>query len=128
MDYFSERWFKEGATKDVYMAAQAQAAEKNRNLEPENELEPWDCVGLTGYRAILSHRQGTWQALFAMRYTMPDSDTGSGSYKARSAWLDTVAAIRNKIDRNEAVTLEEFEFLKEVHDWLLAASAPGAAS
>lgn len=69
---FNKTWLKKGVPYKIYVDATALAAQKNREIEnEEDEKEPWDCLHLIDYRDIIVQN---WQKLFEKNYTRPGQE------------------------------------------------------
>jgi DNA sulfur modification protein DndB len=117
-DHFGARWFKDGVPVKVYQNASALAIEKNREREPEEEVEPWDCLHLTDYQQILQKDFATWQELFEATYTRPGEESKSGGWKAKSGWMSELIRIRNENAHTYSVKESEYNYLVAIHAWL----------
>lgn len=118
-DRFGVSWFKKGVPLKVQQDATLLAIEKNRDLDPEDEIEPWGALHLIDYQKVLLHDHALWQELYAKRYTKPGEEKKPGGWKARTDWLFELNKIRNKNDHDYAVSEEEFEFLVTLTTWLV---------
>lgn len=112
-------WFKKGVPFPVYESSTAMAAKKNREITEGPEKEPWDCLHITDYRKIATS-QGNWKNIFEDAYTRPGEEKISGGAQAKTKWLDKLNRIRNATDHEYSVKRDEFEFLQEIHDWLVS--------
>jgi DNA sulfur modification protein DndB len=112
------RWFKDGVPERVYEDATMLAAKKNRERDDADEVQPWDCLMLSDYGAILQHSHANWQAVFKDRYTRPGDETKAGSWKGRVSWLRRLVEIRNEAAHNYSVKEEEYNFVSQIHGWL----------
>lgn len=117
-DHFGSAWFKKGVPVAVYESAHAMAAQKNRDILDGQEKEPWDCLHISDYRKIATAK-GNWGAIFETSYTRPGEEKISGGAAAKTKWLDKLNKIRNDTDHEYSVKEDEFEFLKELHEWLI---------
>ena len=117
-DRFGPRWFKDGVPKNVYQDASNLAADKNRERDTADEVEPWDCLHLIDYQKILQRDFATWQELFERQYTRPGEESKSGGWKGRTSWLGELNRIRNENDHTYSVKESEYNFLVAIHTWL----------
>lgn len=117
-DHFGSRWFKDGVPHSVYQSASALAIEKNRDRDADDEVEPWQCLHLIDYKAILQRDSKTWQELFAQQYTRPGEESRSGGWKGKSDWLNELNKIRNENAHTYSVKESEYNFLVAIHTWL----------
>lgn len=110
-------WFKLGIPKAVYDAATKLASDKNYEAKTkEEEVEPWDCLTLINYRAIAIYASN-WRDLFEKAYTKPGDE--SGNKESKTEWIQKLGSIRNNNFHSYSVKEEEYEFLKELKEWLL---------
>ncbi len=117
-DHFGPRWFKDGVPLKVYQSAISLAAEKNREKDSDEEVEPWDCLVLTDYQQIFQHNYQLWQELFEKQYTRPGEESTKGGWKARTSWMSKLITIRNSNAHTYSVQESEYDFLVAVHTWL----------
>ncbi len=122
-DRFKARWEKDGIPLKVRQEATQLALEKNQDKDLSDDLEAWDCLYLIGYEKILQQDHTLWQEIFAKRYTRPGEETKPGGWKAKTAWLNELNRIRNKVAHNESVKEEEYEFLVSLKAWLVDGQA-----
>jgi len=121
-EHLGARYFKDGVPAAVYTKASELAVEKNRTLDPDDEVEPWDCLYITDYQKIFQSKFELWEKIFASRYTKPGDE--SKAWKTQSAWMSDLIRIRNDSAHNHAVKETDFRFLVALVDWL----KPGAGS
>ena len=106
-------WWKKGVPLDVYEAAELLATKKNREIDdPSKEEDPWNQIHLIDYRKIILHN---WGKLFQQKYSFPGV---KGDKNEKTAWLVKLNSIRNQNFHEYSVSEEEFNFLKNVHDWI----------
>jgi len=106
-------WWKRGVPLDVYEAAELLATKKNREIEdPNQEENPWNQIHLIDYRKIILHN---WSKIFQQNYSFPGV---KGDKSEKTAWLYKLNIIRNQNFHEYSVKQEEFDFLKEVHQWI----------
>jgi len=114
VEYGRTNWWKKGVPFKVYEAAELQASKKNREIEdPDKEEEPWGQLHLIDYREIILHN---WRKIFEDKFAYPDV---KGNKEEKTKWLEKLNRIRNQNFHVYSVTEEEFNFLKELHSWLL---------
>ena len=118
---FGQRWFKDGVPPKVYSAAFGKAAEKNRERDLEDEVDPWDCLLLIDYKAIIEyHSHAVWEELFEKRYTKPGDEDRPGGWKGKLSWMVELNRIRNETDHPPYTVEEsEYQFLQELTEWLV---------
>jgi DNA sulfur modification protein DndB len=117
-DHFGSRWFKDGVPYKIYHDAMELAAEKNRDRDTADEVEPWDCLHLSAYQQILQHDHKTWQELFERQYTRPGEEARKASWRSKTSWLIELNRIRNENDHTYSVKESEYNFLVAIHTWL----------
>ncbi|WP_376713476.1 DGQHR domain-containing protein [Mycobacterium intracellulare] len=125
-DHYGGDWYKRGVPKNVQLAAGQLAVEKNLEIaDPNDEVEPWDCLFLVDHQKILTANHELWQELFAKRFTRPGDERLRGGWKERSSWIGRLNEIRKKTHHagrrtsGSAVSEEEFEFLTTLTSWLI---------
>ena len=112
-DEYKQHWWKKGVPLKVYEEAELLASQKNREIDdPEKEVEPWDQLHLIDYRKIIIDK---WR-IFQDKYAHPDAQ---GNKEEKTKWLVKLERIRNQNFHVYSVTEEEFDFLREIHSWLL---------
>lgn len=117
-DELGASWFKEGVPLKVYRDASNLAVDKNRELDEEEEVEPWDCLNLIHYQDILQDDHARWMELFEQRYTRPEDENKKGGWKARTSWISELNRIRNDVAHSYAVSQEDYDFLVSLKTWL----------
>jgi len=116
---YGDRWFKVGVPDKVYAAAFALAAQKNRDRDTADEVEPWDCLVLIHYREIATYSDKQWKELFEKRYTKPGDEQKRGR-DARTTWMVELNRIRNELAHPAyGVKETEYQFLRELTEWLI---------
>jgi len=119
IDKFGENWFVEGVPRNVRESSMNMAVKKNVDLPPDKQVDPWECLYIVDYSAIMTQRQELWLELFAERYTLPDDVKSKASWKTRSSWLSELNRIRNQNVHTYTVKPSEYEFLAKVTGWIL---------
>ncbi|MBA2678032.1 MAG: DGQHR domain-containing protein [Ktedonobacteraceae bacterium] len=112
-------WFSRGVPRKVRESSMQLATSKNIDLEPDQHVDPWDCLHLIDYNAILTQNHEWWIELFAKRYTRPDDESRPGSWKNRANWIVELNRIRNENAHTYVVKPSEYEFLTELVTWLV---------
>ena len=105
----------------MFLYATALATQKNFEREPGDELEPWDCLHLSDYHSIVTFTHAQWQELFQSQYTRPLDEGAPGGWKDKTNWMAKLNEIRNEVDHNYAVTEDQYEYLVDIHSWLMDA-------
>ena len=113
------KWFHLGVPRKVRESALLLMAQKNVELDPDDQVTEWDCLHLIDYQTIMVQSQEIWLELFAKRYTRPGEETKTGSWKARTNWLVELNRIRNENAHTYVVKPKEYEFLTGLTSWLV---------
>lgn len=117
---FGANWYRQGVPRKVRESAAKIAAERNLDASSDaDEVQPWDCLYLIDYEAILLQDNQLWIRLFEKRYTRPGDEQKKGGWKARTGWLRELNEIRNNLMHNRGVTSEDHEFLIALVTWLI---------
>ncbi len=112
-------WFKTAVPKSVYDDTIKRAADKNRTISSkEDDVEPWDCLHIIDYRKIAIYERN-WSEIFEKHYTKPGEEQLRGGKEAKTGWMQKTEAIRNENVHSYRVKEEEYEFLGEIHEWLI---------
>lgn len=112
-------WFKLGVPKVVYDRATALASEKNYTItDGAAEVKPWDCLTLIDYRRIAIYG-ANWANIFAKSYARPGEERLSGGKETKTEWMQKLESIRNNNFHSYSVKEEEYNFLVELHNWLI---------
>lgn len=113
------QWFKLGLPKSVYDEAIKRAADKNYEAKTKSEeVEPWDCLNIIDYRKIATYGKN-WSEIFERPYTKPGEEKISGGKEAKTGWMQKLERIRNENFHSYSVKEEEYDFLCELHEWLI---------
>ena len=115
------RWFRLGVPQKVRESAMTTAARKNVDLDPDEQVDHWDCLYLIDYHTIITQSQEIWNELFAKRYTRPGQESKSGSWRSRASWLVELNRIRNENGGHYTYSVKpkEYEFLTQLTAWLV---------
>lgn len=114
---YGNSWFKKGVPPQIAKKAIELAYDKNLKVEnEEDEIKPWDCLTIISYRAIASKN---WRDLFEKDYTRPDERNLRGGKDAKTKWMTKLEQLRNENVHQYYVSEEEFNFLKDLHSWLI---------
>ena len=116
---YGDSWFKAGVPTKIGKEAVARAATKTYESDSGKTIEAWDCLHLIDYMEVLQYDNASWKELFESRYTRPGTEQLPGGWKKRSDWIRELNDVRNKTHHSHTVSQEEYEFVAEVHDWLL---------
>ena len=122
--YHGENWLIIGLPKKVYDSINSLASDKKYE-NPEEDVQPWDCLNLIHYRDIAMYNW-TKISIFEKKYTRPGEEKISGGKDAKTKWIEKLSKIRNKVSHHSHnsgnVTKAEYELLTEIYDWLLKES------
>lgn len=116
---YASRWVKDGVPAKVVTDASARMIEKNLHLDPDEEVEMWDCLNLIQFQQVLQFKHEQWTELFIEQYTRPEEIDLPGGWKSKTSWMTRLNEIRNKIAHDHVVKEGEYEFLTELHGWLI---------
>lgn len=122
---FASEWEREGVPRSVRKDIQDRATEKNLDAAPGEEVAPWDMMYIIDYHKVLTSSHELWEKRFAQRYTRPADEDLSGSWKLRLGWIKSFNPIRNDVMHGRPITEENYAFLVELRDWLLASDSGG---
>lgn len=117
--YGRDSWFKKGVSPQVQDTAVLLATQKNRDIDNSTEeMTPWDCLTIIEYRKI-SIYGSNWKDIFEKVYTKPGEEKISGGKDEKTKWLEKLNRIRNQNFHSYSVKSVEYEFLCELHEWLI---------
>lgn len=122
-DEFGPQWYREGVPRRIRVEAGKLAVEKNAERDVGDEVEPWDCLYILDYQAILTQNFELWKRRFEKRYTPPGDENKAGGWKARSDWIHRMNDLRNDIMHGRSINPEEHDFLVTVTTWLIKGQA-----
>jgi DNA sulfur modification protein DndB len=122
-DEYGATWLKAGVPKKIQVDAGKVAVERNAERDPGHELEPWDCLYIVDFKAIMTQTQDMWKRLFEQRYTRPGDEAKAGGWKARSDWIVKLNDLRNEVSHGRTVTAEDHDFLVTLTTWLIKGQA-----
>ncbi len=116
---YGEGWFKKGIPPQVQDTLVLSAAQKNREIENKSEeVEPWDRLNIIDYRKIAEYGSN-WKDLFETLYTKPGEEKIRGGKTEKTKWMQKLEYIRNQNFHTYSVKEEEYDFLCELHEWLI---------
>lgn len=118
ISFYGSAWFKKGVPATVYEEAGLRAITKNREVENDEEVEPWDCLNMIDYRKISSYGNN-WKDIFEKHYTKPGEEKIRGGKDEKTKWMQKLERIRNQNMHSYTVKEDEYDFLTELHDWLI---------
>jgi len=117
--FYGKNWFKKGVPPQVQEAATLMALAKNREIEaPEDEKDPWDCLNIIDYRKIAIYGSN-WRDIFEGNYTQPNRGKKGGNKEDKTNWMQKLEKIRNQNFHEYSVKEDEYEFLCDLHDWMI---------
>ncbi len=116
--HYGEAWFKKGVPQTVYEDAGRLAMLKNREVEKEEEVEPWDCLNMIDYRKVAIYG-ANWKDVFERHYTRPGEEKIQGGKEEKTKWMQKLERIRNQNFHSYSVKEEEYDFLESLHNWLI---------
>lgn len=112
-------WFKSGLPKKVYDDANQRASDKNYEAKTKaEEVEPWGCLNIIDYRKIAIYGRN-WSEVFEKHYTKPGEEKLRGGKDAKTGWMQKLEKIRNQNFHSYSVKEDEYEFLCDLHEWLI---------
>lgn len=116
-DKYGSTWFRSKCIpKSVYDEAQKMASDRNYSKgEDEPDCLPQDMLHLINYREIALYGSN-WSEMFEPILGYPK---GRGNKKDRTEWMVKLNNIRNQNFHTYSVSVAEYEFLKELKEWLL---------
>ncbi|HCN83669.1 MAG TPA: hypothetical protein DIT07_08615 [Sphingobacteriaceae bacterium] len=118
-DFYGTNWFKKGIPPLVQDSAVLMANQKNRELDDdEAECVPYDCLNIIDYRKIALYGSN-WRDIFDKAYTKPDEMKINGGKDEKTKWMQKLERIRNQNVHSYSVKQDEYEFLGEIHEWLI---------
>ena len=112
-------WERLGVPRNVRKAAGDRATEHNLDVDPDEDMSAWDMMHIADFYNVVVYEHKTWQDRFAERYTKPDEEDLSGSWKKRAAWMKQLIPIRNDVSHGRAVSEQNYAFIVELGEWLL---------
>lgn len=117
-----KNWVIQGLPRPIYDRAKKEADDQNyeaiRNGAAEGNVTIWECVTLAECRVIATSGN-YWSTLFDDVLTRPEEKGQQGTKEAKTAWLQTINAIGNKLTKpSYSVSTKEFELIKSVYNWL----------
>jgi DNA sulfur modification protein DndB len=121
--FYGNSWFKKGVPPQVQESATLMALTKNREIDAsEDEKTPWDCLNIIDYRKIAIYGSN-WRDIFEAVYTQPSRSKKGGNKEDKTSWMQKLETIRNHNFHEYSVKEDEYEFLCNLHDWLIKKNA-----
>jgi DNA sulfur modification protein DndB len=118
-DEYGNDWERRGVPAKVRKELRIRAIDKNLDLPPNEEVDPWDMMYLIDYRDILTQNHDLWKKRFEKRYTKPGEEAKAGGWKGRSSWIGELNEIRNDVSHSRGISEEALALLVELRSWLL---------
>ncbi len=118
-DEHGGEWERFGIPSKVRRDILVRAAEKNADLPPGEQVEPWDMMYLIQYYEILTQNHERWRNRFEKRYTKPGDEKKTGGWKERSSWIHKLNEIRNSVSHSRRIDEDAFALLVDLRSWLL---------
>lgn len=116
---YGHNWFKKGVPPKIGEEATKLMYQKNREIEnEEDEVSEWDCINIIAYREIALKN---WK-IFEQFYTRPEEKKITGGKEAKTNWMVKVERLRNQNFHSYYVSEEEYDFLEEIHNWLIVSN------
>jgi DNA sulfur modification protein DndB len=117
--HHGQSWFKKGVPPQVQESATVMALKKNIKIEKsENEKTAWDCLNIIDYRKVAIYGSN-WRDIFEEAYTQPNTSKKSGNKEDKTSWMQRLEEIRNQNFHEYSVKEEEYNFLCDLHNWLI---------
>ena len=121
-EYYGDNWVIKGIPKSVYKRAKGEADEKNYELisnDEESDISEWDCVTLKECRDIVQYGKN-WSEIFENIITRPEERKRTGGKEAKTEWLETVNAEKNKLTKpTYSIPKATFELISSIYSWLV---------
>jgi len=116
-DKFGKDWFRKAVPANVQDEASLRANQKRRERDTD-EVDVWDCLNIIDYRKVATYGSN-WKDIFENLYTKPGEEKISGGKDSKTKWMQELERIRNQNFHEYSVKEDEYEFLKELHEWLI---------
>lgn len=119
---YGKNWVIQGLPRQIYDRAKNEADDQNyeavRNGASEGDVTIWECVTLAECKTIATSGNH-WSTLFDEILTRPEERGQSGTKESKTAWLQTMNTIANKLTKpSYSVSTKEYKLIESVHDWL----------
>jgi DNA sulfur modification protein DndB len=126
-DEYGKDWERLGVPRKIRKESAERAIEKNLDLDPSEQVGGWDMMYIVDYYEVIkSCTNAVWESRFAARYTRPEDEDLSGTWKNRLGWIKRLNPIRNEVSHGGAISEEDYAFLVDLREWLLTEEADGA--
>ncbi len=103
--HFGDTWWKDGVPLDIRKNA------VNAKLDDESDEPESEFLHLIEYKKVISRNWEICKNVFS------DPEVKSNK-EAQLKWIDGLNPIRNRVYHNRKVTVEDYEFIKHLNDWL----------
>lgn len=121
---YGKDWLIKGLPITIYKKAKSEVEAKNYMLiRSGNELQqinssPWEFVDLTSCAEIVT-AGSHWADMFEEIFVRPGESKIAGGKKAKTEWMRKLDSINKNLSRpTYSVPKADYEFIKEVSDWL----------
>jgi DNA sulfur modification protein DndB len=119
-DEHGSDWERLGVPRNVRKVSTDRATNHNLDAGPGDQVTAWDMMYIADYYDVLVYEHKTWQDRFAKRYTRPEDEELTGTWKNRVAWVKLIIPVRNDVSHGRAVSEQDYAFLVNLREWLLA--------
>lgn len=114
-----EKWLINGVPKVVYIRAKKESDDQNYEYQVgggEGEITSiWECITLEECTEIVKYGKN-WSEIFEAILIPPGVTRGDKNIKTE--WMSRLAEITKKLAKpSYSVSKEEYEFIREIHDW-----------
>lgn len=116
---YGDHWFHKGVPLKVQQDAAVLSLQKTQERSDGVVVDPWDCLHISDYRAILNQDHALWQELFSATYTRPGEESKQASWQKQTSWLVRFGKIRNDLDHEYTITVDDYDFICALRDWLV---------
>lgn len=119
---YGKNWVIQGLPRSIYERAKKESDDQNyeaiRNGSSDGNVTIWECVTLAECKSIAT-AGNHWSTLFDNVLTRPEEMGVSGTKEAKTAWLQAMNAIANKLTKpSYSVSTKEYQQIKSIHSWL----------
>lgn len=121
---YGKDWFAKGLPIGIYKKAKNEADEKNYTLinsgveSQDANCSPWEFVDLSACSEIIT-TGSHWTEVFESIFVRPEEKRIAGGKRAKTEWMRKLDVInKNLLRPTYSVPKNEFDFIKEVRDWI----------
>lgn len=119
---YGGNWQLKGVPARVLKHINELALEKS--VEEGKEVDRWTCLMFIHFQEI-AIMSGNWAELFEKRYSRDEPGATGRSKSDKTGWMVKVNELRKKLyHHNFAITKDEFDYLKEIREWVHRPSDP----